>query len=114
VSWCAIGFVFVAEVLFTVVFCMAPWWAAVLGTVLYLSPALVMVFTRNPYRAFGACLGIAPFLIWAGYVSCISYTGSGVPHVGASAFLFGIPVAVVAGLVFGTVVQPAEQAGNAP
>ena len=62
--------------------------------------AIIGLFTKNPLRALGACLFIAPWLIFAYYVDCIRpYTGGGASMIYIAVLLWG-----TLGSVFGAII----------
>lgn len=71
-----------------------------------LLPALLSLRTANPLRAVGACLLLAPWLVFAYYTDCVRpYAGGGASLVYVAVLLWGTPSAVVGALVAGPVLR---------
>ena len=78
---------------------------------MFVAPAIALAFTKSAYRAIGATVGILPFLIWAGEVTCVNPDLSKGPSLAyASVLLFGIPTSVVIGFLFGRYMSRRAQA----
>jgi hypothetical protein len=65
-----------------------------------LLPAVMSLLRANPLGAVGACLLIAPWMLFAGYVDCIKpYAGGGASLAYVGVLLFGTPSAIVGALL---------------
>ncbi|MBA1272966.1 Na+:solute symporter [Stutzerimonas azotifigens] len=71
-----------------------------------LVPAVICLAFPNPLRAVGACLFVAPWLLFAYYTDCMAPTaGGGASMVYVSVLLWGIPSAIVGALLAGPVAR---------
>lgn len=71
-----------------------------------LLPALLSLPTANPLRAVGACVGLAPWLVFAYYVDCVRpYAGGGASMVYVAVLLWGTLCSVLGALVSGPVMR---------
>lgn len=94
------------------IFCMQAWYVAYpctdsplavfIVTAVLLLPAFVSLASQKHAAAFGACLGLAPWVLWAKYVECVApYTGGGAAMAYVAVFLWGFPCSIV----FAVIVQ---------
>jgi hypothetical protein len=65
-----------------------------------LLPAVLSLFRRNPLGAVGACLMIAPWMLFAWYTDCVRpYTGGGASLAYVAVILYGTPGAILGALL---------------
>jgi hypothetical protein len=64
-----------------------------------LLPAVLSLLRRNPLGAVGACLLVAPWMLFAGYTDCIKpYAGGGASLAYVAVLLYGTPSAILGAL----------------
>lgn len=64
-----------------------------------LLPAALSLLRSNPLGAVGACLMIAPWMLFAGYIDCVKpYTGGGASLAYVTVILYGTPGAILGAL----------------
>ena len=65
-----------------------------------LLPAVLSLLRANPLGAVGACLLIAPWMVFAWYIDCVKpYAGGGASLAYVTVLLYGTPGAIVGALV---------------
>ena len=69
-----------------------------------LLPAIIFLFFPNALRAVGACALLVPWLILAYYTDCTKpYSGGGASMIYAALLSWGLPSAIVGGLITGPI-----------
>lgn len=65
-----------------------------------LLPAVLSLLRMNPLGAVGACLLIAPWMLFAYYIDCVKpYAGGGASLAYVTVLLFGTPCAILGALL---------------
>lgn len=65
-----------------------------------LLPAALSLLRSNPLGAVGACLMIAPWMLFAWYIDCVKpYAGGGASLAYVTVILYGTPGAILGALV---------------
>lgn len=71
-----------------------------------LLPAIVSLATRNPVRAVGSCLLLAPWLFFAYYTDCVRpYSGGGASMIYVAVLLWGTLSSLVGALITGPIMR---------
>ena len=71
-----------------------------------LLPAVFALFTKNPFRAVGAALLFAPWLLFAYYTDCVRpYQGGGASMIYVAVLMYGLPCALIGALLAGPVLR---------
>ena len=111
IAWFLILLILVGQTIFGVAVCGAESLWSVFASLMFVAPAIAFGLTTRAYRAIGAVIGILPFLIWAGEVTCVNPDPSKGPSFAyASALFFGIPTSLVIGFLFGRCMSRRAQA----
>jgi hypothetical protein len=98
--------VFALQAYFAAAHCHASVLALWEATAISLLPAIVFVPFRRYLSSVVAIITITAFFLWANYQECIKpYAGGGAAMAYLVVFLYGIPLSLVAGLLFVRVKQ---------
>ena len=71
-----------------------------------LLPALVSLALPNPLRAVGACVFLAPWLLYAYYYDCVRpYSGGGASMIYVAVFLYGTVTSLIGSIITSSITK---------